>query len=120
MGGGTKAVMTLHEVAQDGGGAEVGRGINVEELDANGLTALLWGAVAHGQVVAMRVLLALADKEAKDNSEETALHWAAAAGVVEAMKLVAHLGVDNDAKTAVGATALQGRERLSRRSCWRS
>jgi hypothetical protein len=40
--------------------------------------------------------------------------------VVEAMKLVAHLGVDNDAKTAVGATALQGRERLSRRSCWRS
>ena len=63
------AEMTLHAAAANDDVAEmrglVAAGVNVDELDEDGLTALLW-ATFNGHVEAIRVLVELgANKDAK-------------------------------------------------------
>ena len=72
-------------------------GVNVDELDEHGVTALLWAAI-NGHVEAIRVLAQLgADKEAKNVDGLTPLHGAAANGHVEAIKVLVQLGVNKEA-----------------------
>jgi hypothetical protein len=103
-------VMTLLQAALNGDVVEVRRlvatGVNVDERDANGATALLLAA-EHGKVEVMRALVQLgADKEAKDDDGDTPLLMAAYNGQVEAIKVLAQLGVNKEAKDAHGETAL--------------
>ena len=87
----------------------VATGVNVDERDANGATALYCAALysCNGHVEVMRALVELsADKEAKGAHGGTPLHAAAAVGHVEAIKLLVQLGVDKEAKDADGDTPL--------------
>jgi ankyrin repeat protein len=109
---GTPAAETLLEATQRGDVAEVRRvsalGVNVDERDADGDTALHWAA-ANGHMEVMRVLVVElgADKDAKNAGGATPLHEAAFIGHVEAMRvLVVELGADKGAKNAYGVTPL--------------
>ena len=83
-------------------------GVNLEERDANGMTALHCAA-DKGQVETMRVVVELgADKEAKTAHGWSPLHAAAYSGHVEVIKvLVVELGAQVDAQMADGQTPLQ-------------
>jgi ankyrin repeat protein len=83
-------VMMLLQATKSGDVVEVQRlvatGVNVDERDANGATALHW-ASCNGHVDVMMALVELsADKDAKDADGDTPLHVAAAYGHVEAIK----------------------------------
>jgi ankyrin repeat protein len=91
------AMTMLHQVAKSGDVVELRRqvamGVNVDERDENGATALLW-AVLEDHVEVIRVLAESgADKEATTARERTALHIAAREGHVEAM-----IGANKEAK----------------------
>ena len=75
------AEMTLHHAAKNGDVVKMRRlvaaGVDVDELDEGGVTALLWAAL-NGHVEAMRLLVVDlgANKEAKTADGLTALHLA--------------------------------------------
>ena len=118
-------VMT-HQAARSGDEAEVRRlvanGVNVDERDADGSTAL-HTATEHGHVEVMRALMELgADKEAKDADGETPLHWAADNGHVEAIKVLAQLGTRRRRVRMERrrSTTRQAAGTWRRSSCWLS
>jgi ankyrin repeat protein len=62
--------------------------------------------MAHLEVLRVLLVELGADKEAKDASRATALHYAAGNGHAEAIKLLVQLGVNKEAKDASGGTPL--------------
>jgi hypothetical protein len=108
---GTPAAETLLQAAKVGDVAEVRKvvalGVNVDERDADGDTALHWAA-GNGHVEVLQVLVVElgADKEAKTANGQTALHWAVVNGHMEVMRVLVELGADKDAKDVDGCTPL--------------
>jgi ankyrin repeat protein len=110
LGGGTMTGRTL--LQQNGDVTELRRlvanGRNVNERDADGVTALHLAAV-NGNVEVLRVLVVElgADKDAKDANGGTPLHLAAVGGHVEAIKALEQLGAQIDAHAANKDTPLK-------------
>ena len=92
--------------------ALVGRGAEVNALDENGMTPLMYQPKQHAPEV-MKALIELgADPNRRGASQRTPLIYASISGGVDAVMLLIESGSEIDAREADGATALMNAAQL--------
>lgn len=102
--------LTIHQLAAQGEVVllqqELQDGIDMNNLDESGLTALHW-ACANGQLATVEFLVKSgADVSVPGNQGETPLLLASCYGVVEIVKFLLNIGVDVNYSDESGSTAL--------------
>ncbi|KAI8462296.1 MAG: ankyrin repeat-containing domain protein [Monoraphidium minutum] len=105
-------VPNLHSAASEGDAAKLREllaeeGVNVDEQDEEGRTALHFAA-GYGEMECAKLLVEKsASVDLVDNNKNTALHYAAGYGQAESVKLLLESGADKAAKNEDEKTALE-------------